>query len=354
MSGSEAGSLDSAESFGSVGGAAEPSAEEAAGVPWWKAVCDDIAAGRPVEVVRASLAAQQQAQEFAREERLAAERAAQSRTDVEAQNSQSLFAALESRDRRIADLEISLQGLKDAKDDLEPEHREFVARALDNPFGVVTGSERTGPKGEPQLWHYASEKAFVFLEDKGGKDFYNFQALESAAEALYDVIGSLKATFPSVVEKLNPDGATDENDPQYIAERELCKVYNTVKAIYDNVINPQLSYLQVEAILHKKYGKGNDQGWITQVLSSIQKSIHGLIGTPMPENCAPKFGAAMQDLEERFSSAILKNAAQQASRTASRSPFQQMSSGDFGSTARSRELAGMSRRRPPPRGAVGR
>ena len=340
MSGSEAGSLDSAESFGSVGAAAEPSAEEVADVPWWKAVCDDIAAGRPVEAVRASLAAQQQAQEFAREERLAAERAAQSRANAEAQNSASLLAALESRDRRIADLEISLQGLKDAKDDPEPEHREFVARALDNPFGVVTGSERTGPKGEPQLWHYVSEKAFVFLEDKGGKDFYNFQALESAAEALY--------------EKLNPDGATDENDPQYIAERELCKVYNTVKAIYDNVINPQLSYLQVEAILHKKYGKGNDQGWITQVLSSIQKSIHGLIGTPMPENCAPKFGATMQDLEERFSSAILKNATQQASRTTSRSPFQQMSSGDFGSTARSRELAGMSRRRPPPRGAVGR
>ena len=147
MNGSEAGSLDSAESFGSVGAAAEPSAEGAADVPWWKAVCDDIAAGRPVEAVRASLAAQQQAQEFAREERLAAERAAQSRADVEAQNSASLFAALESRDRRIADLEISLQGLKDAKDDPEPEHREFVARALDNPFGVVTGSERTGAKG---------------------------------------------------------------------------------------------------------------------------------------------------------------------------------------------------------------
>ena len=96
MSGSEAGSLDSAESFGSVGAAAEPSAEEVADVPWWKAVCDDIAAGRPVEAVRASLAAQQQAQEFAREERLAAERAAQSRADVEAQNSASLFAALES------------------------------------------------------------------------------------------------------------------------------------------------------------------------------------------------------------------------------------------------------------------
>ena len=87
---------------------------------------------------------------------------------------------------------------------------------------------------------------------------------------------------------------------QYVAERELCKIYNTVKAIYDNVINPQHSYLQVEAILHKKYGKGGDQGWITQVLGSIPKSIqiHGFIGTPMQDNCAPTFATAMQDLDE--------------------------------------------------------
>ena len=346
--------MGSADSFESTNGAAaEPQAEaQPQDTPWWKAVCEDIAAGRPVEAVRANLAAHQQAQDFARQERLAAERAAQDRAAVEAQNGQALFAALESRDRRIADLEKDLQGLKDAKDDPEPEHHEFVVRAPDNPFGVVTGSERTGPKAEPQLRHYVAEKAFVFLEEKGGKDFYNFQALESAAEALYDTVSALKTTFPSVVAKLNPDGATDENDLQYVAERELCKIHNTVKAVCDNVINPQLSYLQVEAILHKKYGKGNEQGWVTQVLSSIQKSIHGLIGTPMPDNMAPKFGAAMQDLEERFSTQILKNAAQQATRTSSRSPFQQTSSGDFGSTARSRELAGMSRRRPPPRGAA--
>jgi len=354
MSGSDAGSQDSGGSFNSADGIAAQPQAEGTDAPWWEAVCEDIVAGRQVDAVRAGLAVQQQSQAFAREERLAAEKAAQDRAGVEAQSGQALIAALESRDQRIADLEKSIQGLKDAKDDPEPEHREFVVRAVDNPFGVVTGSERAGSKAEPQLRHYVSEKAFVFLEDKGGKDFHNFQVLESAAEALYDVIDGLKTTFPTVITKLNPDGVTDENDPQYIAERELCKVYNTVKAIYDNVVNPQLSYLQVEAILHKKYGKGNEQGWITQVLSSIQKSIHGLIGTPMPDNMAPKFGAAMQDLEERFSTQILKNAAQQATRTASRSPFQQTSSGDFGSTARSRELAGMSRRRPPPRGAAPR
>ena len=99
-------------------------------------------------------------------------------------------------------------------------------------------------------------------------------------------------------------------------------MYNTSKATYDNVVNPQLSYLQVEAILHKKYGSSNQQGWITQVLGSIQKSIHGLIGTPLPENLAPKFTMAMQELEEWFSGYVLKSATQQASRVSNRSPFQ--------------------------------
>ena len=160
--------------------------------------------------------------------------------------------------------------------------------------------------------------------------------LESSAEALFDIVGSLKNISPMAIAQVNPDGAVDETDPQYIAERELCKVYNTVKAVYDNVVNPQLSYLQTEAILQKKYGSSNG-GWVTQILSSIQKSIHGLVGTPLPDNLAPKFTTAMHDLEERFSTAIIKNAAMQASRTQSRSPFQQSAAGGFKSTARSRE-----------------
>ena len=89
----------------------------------------------------------------------------------------------------------------------------------------------------------------------------------------------------------------------------------------------------------------------------LQKSIHGLVGTPLPDNLAPKFTTAMHDLEERFSTAIIKNAAMQASRTQSRSPFQQSAAGGFGSTARSREQAGQPRQRarfqPPSSGAAG-
>ena len=119
--------------------------------PWWQEVCEKIAAGDTVDVVRAGLAVQQQAQHFAREERLSAERATLEQVEAETQRSRTrvtLIAALESRDRRIGDLERALQDLKDTKDDPEPEHQEFVTRAVDNPFGVVVGGERKGAKAE--------------------------------------------------------------------------------------------------------------------------------------------------------------------------------------------------------------
>ena len=337
--------------------AAEPEAEPAAAEAWWVEVVHKIIAGDKVPAALASLATQEKAQHFAREERLAAEAASTVRADKESASNQALLNALASRDQQLAELRHEVQAIKDKKDDPEPEHREFVSRAVDNPVGVVVGSERAGSKAEPQLRFYPTEKAFSYLEDKGGKDFHNFQVLESSAEALFDIVGSLKNIFPVVIAKVNPDGAVDETDPQYIAERELCKVYNTVKAVYDNVVNPQLSYLQTEAILQKKYGGSSNSGWVTQILSSIQKSIHGLVGTPLPDNLAPKFTTAMHDLEERFSTAIIKNAAMQASRTQSRSPFQQSAAGGFGSTARSREQAGQPRQRarfqPPSSGAAG-
>ena len=246
---------------------AEPEAEPAAAEAWWVEVVHKIIAGDKVPAALASLATQEKAQHFAREERLAAEAASTVRADKESASNQALLNALASRDQQLAELRQEVQAIKDKKDDPEPEHREFVSRAVDNPFGVVVGSERAGSKAEPQLRFYPTEKAFSYLEDQGGKDFHNFQVLESSAEALFDIVGSLKNIFPVVIAKVNPDGAVDETDPQYIAERELCKVYNTVKAVYDNVVNPQLSYLQTEAILQKKYGGSSNSGWVTQILS---------------------------------------------------------------------------------------
>ena len=218
--------------------------------PWWESVCTELAAGRAVDPTRAGLVVQLQAQHFA------SEAASARHTVEEGWQVEKLLIALESRDRKIADLEQSLKEIKLGTEDPETQHREFVPRASTNPFGLIVGAERAGPRAEPQLRHYSSdsEKAFGYLEDKGGKEFYNFQCLESAAEALWDVIEHLRVCFPQTVAKLNPDASVDATDPAYAAEVELCKAYNTIKAVYDNVINPQLSYLQVEAILHKKYG----------------------------------------------------------------------------------------------------
>ena len=65
-----------------------------------------------------------------------------------------------------------------------------------------------GTQGRKCLRHCSGEKAYAYLEENGGKppgkDFYNFQVIESAAEALFDIVEHLKLTFPVVVAKLNP------------------------------------------------------------------------------------------------------------------------------------------------------
>ena len=212
----------------------------------------------------------------------------------------------------------------------------IVPRAKSNPFGAA-GIVREGDEAEPQLRVYGEEVAFKYTELKGGKDFHNFQALESAAEAIFDIKEELISLFPFVIEKVNPEGR--EDNEEYEVERRLCRVFNTVAATYDNVINPQLSYLQLEAVLKKKHHNSTDSAWITQLLNAVQRQLHGVVGTPLPDNLAPKFAAVISDLESRFSREISKQAAITAARSSNRSPFQSKASGTFGSTVQSRAAA---------------
>jgi hypothetical protein len=193
--------------------------ETPSGSPWWKEWCARIGAGEEgLDATRTTLALQLQAQDHA--ERLARDARAE-RVAVSAAQQAAYDTQLALRDRQIEDLRREFKALKDQEEDREPEHREFCPRSLENPFGIVVGSERSGTKAEPSLWHYGGEKAFSYLEENGGKEFYNFQCLESAAEAMFDVLAHLKVTFPIVIEKVNPDGLVDEADPAYVAEREL-------------------------------------------------------------------------------------------------------------------------------------
>ena len=66
------------------------------------------------------------------------------------------------------------------EEDTEPAHREYVPRSKKNPFGG-SGAAREDAAAEPAMRFYNDEVAFEWLETRGGKDFHNFQALESAA-----------------------------------------------------------------------------------------------------------------------------------------------------------------------------
>ena len=174
--------------------------------PWWTDWLERIGLGEQgLDGTRTALALQLQAQSHV--EKLVAD--ARSERVASAAAQQAAFETqLALRDQKFAELEGELKALRDKEEDKEPEHREFCPRAADNPFGVVVGSERSGKKAEPCLRHYSAEKAYAYLEENGGKppgkDFYNFQVIESAAEALFDVVEHLKLTFPVVVAKVNP------------------------------------------------------------------------------------------------------------------------------------------------------
>eukprot|EP01048_Picozoa_sp_COSAG05_P006102 COSAG05_NODE_381_length_10519_cov_17.942131_2_plen_314_part_00 len=188
----------------------------------------------------------------------------------------ALLAVIAKQDKTLETLSARVLAVEQgAVEDLEPTFREFCERAKNNPFGGP-GVTREGPELEPALRFYPHETAFKYLEEKGGKDFYSFQAFESAAEAIFDVLEKLKVLAPTVVKGVNPQSAEDEADPAYQAEREICKVFNSLNAVYHNVLNSQLSYLQLEAILKKKHGSAADNGWISIFVTNIFSLILGI------------------------------------------------------------------------------
>ena len=292
-----------------------------------------------VQQQKSESAASQLAREAAKGQTELAREAAKGQTEILKQ----LAAVKRQSTDDLAAVRKELDEVRKGKEeDTEPAHREYVPRSKKNPFGGLSAA-REDAAAEPALRFYNDEVAFKWIETKGGKDFYNFQALESTAEALFDLIDSIATLFPHVVEKINPKKVVDETSAEYQVELALCRVYNTVKATYDNVVNPQLSYLQLEAVLKKRHGTAKDSTWVTALLTALQRQLHGVVGTPLPENLAPKYQTVISDLEQRFSSQIAKQAAYTATRTdaglPTRTPFQSKASGSFGSTVGSRTAA---------------
>ena len=260
--------------------------------------------------------------------------------ETKAAENATLLAVIEKQDKRLEALTSRLAAVEAGdSEDLEPSFREFCPRSKDNPFGGP-GVLREGKDAEPNLRWYSTEVAFEYLRKRGGKEFHSFQALESGCEACFDILAQLEVLLPDVVKGINPKSVEDEEDPAYQAERDICKIYNSVNAVYHNILNSQLSYLQIEAILKEKHSKDSDNGWISTVLQAMHKSLHGLVGTPLPANLETKFTNTLNDMEERFSKQIVRVAAEQAARKTPRSPYQNFASQQsVGSTFVSRQKA---------------
>ena len=117
----------------------------------------------------------------------AAQKVAEQQSARDSEILKQLSAVKEESSSKIAALEAELAAVKRGKEeDVEPQFREFVERDAKNPFGGP-GTVRGGDDLEPRLRAYPDEVAYKWIESKGGKDFFNFQALESAAEVLFRI-----------------------------------------------------------------------------------------------------------------------------------------------------------------------
>jgi hypothetical protein len=336
----------------------DPALATEPGIPAWVTeLLAKLGRGEDVDPLRLQAALQLQAQGVA-----AAAEARQIRRDREREARDAQRE--KEQDRRFAALEAQVLAQKTElqaaqklrEQELEPDFREFAPRVPGNPFGYRLGpEERLGDKAEPQIREYTGEKVYDYLEAKGAdgrQKLHCYAALASAAEACWDGLKLIETRFPQVIKALNPDGLVDDGRPEYEAELDLCRAYNTFKAVYENTLNPQISYMQMEAILNKRHPSGG--AFINQIMAAVSKSVHGLVGVQLPANLSSQLQAAFADLEEKFSKDLIKQAAATAARTENRSMFRRNTSGGdpIGSSYRSRQAAQTAARqggRPPAR-----
>lgn len=127
----------------------------------------------------------------------AAQKVAEQQSARDSEILKQLSAVKEESSSKIAALEAELAAVKRGKEeDVEPQFREFVERDAKNPFGGP-GTVRGGDDLEPRLRAYPDEVAYKWIESKGGKDFFNFQALESAAEeGVVRRVGEVREALP--------------------------------------------------------------------------------------------------------------------------------------------------------------
>jgi hypothetical protein len=264
------------------GDGVEPEAEAPSPAPgvapladWVEELLGRLAAGDRLsasDTARVPYATQLQGQYAARQLQAQAA-AAQAATDRAArvtagQHQRELVAELRKQGsehrQEITALRRELDEVRRGKEeDAEPGHREYVERDSKNPFGGP-GTIREGEELEPTFRTYPNETAYKHVEKRGGKDLINYRCINSTAEALWDLRAKLATLLPFVCEqKLNPERKEDLSEEAKI-ELEFCKCYNTLGAIYDNIINPQLSYLQLEACLKSRYTNTSDAGWVGQ------------------------------------------------------------------------------------------
>eukprot|EP01048_Picozoa_sp_COSAG05_P013356 COSAG05_NODE_1415_length_4942_cov_9.721484_3_plen_239_part_00 len=128
-----------------------------------------------------------------------------------------------------------------APQDLEPAFREFCERAIENeqPCATREGAETDRHRNYPR------DLALAFL--KGNGTALRPLSFEKPGEAVFDLLSKFEAVYPRVSRNV-PEYAVDVADQKFAAEKILSQIHNSLNAIYRNIVNSHLSYMELEDI----------------------------------------------------------------------------------------------------------
>ena len=137
----------------------------------------------------------------------------------------------------------------EAPQDLEPDFREFWLAPSLGWLRDFRGNEQpcaTCEVGETDRHRsYPRDLALAFL--KGNGTALQPPSFEKPGETVFDLLSKFEAVYPRVSRNI-PEYAVDVADQKFAAEKILSQIHSSLNAIYRNIVNSHLSYMDLEDI----------------------------------------------------------------------------------------------------------
>ena len=209
---------------------------------------------------------------------------------------------------------------------------------------------------EPQLFDLRGDKTYDSLHAPRGKDgkpskgahYFEFCTLACACYYLLNTVLHLQSVLPRILKRVEAS-ATITTDGVAVSGADdadhLHCIYNSVKGVYDNLLNTRLQFLQLRCMLAPdgQAVPAEKRG----LLEVFTNKVYGAMREALPTNLDATFRTCINDWEKSTQTAQVKQAANATARA--RSGAAPAASGSTGSLGEARKQP--KARRPKGKGA---